>query len=203
MIDMSEWLGYTRGLFRLWNSSSWVARSKDADLLFKVSGTKETTAQISTAISKVGSFFTGTDIVDVSGVYSSEYRDGDALASKVVSDLLLSGTAAGKRLLASVSLARRISIYKEPDKPASVSYFMRSDGKVTDEFDVILPAHVCPVGQWMAVKDVIAPSLDVTRMVDATVFFVERAEYVNGQGWTITQTRGAATPWEVGGGQQG
>lgn len=203
VVDVDEGLGYTRGLFRLWNGSAWVARSKDADLLFRIGGTKETTAQIAAAIAKVGQFFTGTDIVDASGVYSSEYRDGDALASKVIGDLLLSGTSAGKRLLASVSLARRIAISVEPSKPASFDYFMRSDGKVVDTFDVILPAHVCPVGQWMAVKDVIAPTLDVTRLVDATVSFVERAEYVNGQGWQITQTRGAATPWDVGMGQQG
>lgn len=156
----------------------------------------ETTQQIADIVSAEGQFLEGCDIVDASGIDSSEYRDGDSLALAIVADLLKGGTSSDKRLLARVTRDRILQVYEEPDS-GDEELFLGPDGRLMDEWDSQSVAHTCPVGQWCGLKDVIPPTLDTTKLADPTSFFIERSEFdPQSQSWT-PEPRGIPSPWEI------
>jgi hypothetical protein len=196
---VDEDLGYA-GILRLWNGSAWVARSPDADLSFKLTGEWETTRQIEEAVDADGEFMTGVDLVDDSGVWSSQYRDGDSSVLQVVRELLDGGTSNDRRLLATVTRGRGLRVYEEPERPddaGDAEVFLGSDGQVRTAGDALVTRE-CPVGVWCALKDVVPPSLDMSLMADPSLFFVERSEFRVGEGTLLLGARGEPSVWDLG-----
>jgi hypothetical protein len=197
MVDGNESLGYTRGVFRIWNGSAWVARSTDADMLFKVGGVKETTQQIVTLVTGAGQMLAGTTIENASGLYTCEYRDGDKSALVELRELLRAGTLGGARLLAEVGEDRMVRVYVEPTRTTSVEVMLDASGRLFNAKSELLAASEQPTGKWCALKDVLPPTLDVSRMAEPGLFFIEEAEYnARERRWTATKTRGAGSVFE-------
>lgn len=198
VVRVSEDLGYARGALRIWNGSSWVARSPDADMLFKLTGVWETTRQIEEVVEAEGAFFSGIEVMDVSGVHSSPYRDGDNTALSTVLELLKSGTSSGQRLLTRVSRERVLEVYEEPEyDEGAVKLFVEADGRPVDRWGNRMLAHTCPVARWCGLKDVVPATLDMALMADPGHFFVERAEFDVGKLLWTPEGRGVLSPWEV------
>jgi hypothetical protein len=176
----------------------------DADLAFKLAGVWETTRQIEEAIDAEAEFITGVDLVDESGVWSSQYRSGDATLAQVVKELLEAGTSNGLRLLATVTRERELKIYEEPeaDDVDDATLFLKTNGQVESRFGRRV-SHECPAGEWCALKDVLPPTLDAGLMADPSLFFVERAEYAPGEGTLVLEPRGARSVWEIAGIEKG
>jgi hypothetical protein len=191
-------LGYGRGVGRMYIHSAWQQLSVDGDLPFRVLGTQETTAQAAYLATAVGQFLTGVTVVNASGIWSSQYRDGDATGLKVLQELLATGTVNGRRLLATVTQARKLQIYEEPaNDPTQTPLLVRSDGQVEDRWGRMMLAHTCPAAQWCTLKDVIPPTLNMTAMNDPTRWFVERSEFnVTRQALTL-EPRGVGSPWSA------
>jgi hypothetical protein len=198
-VEVDEDLGYTSGQLRLYNGSTWVARTPDADVLFSVTGVEETTTQVATAVGDAGEFITAVDVVDASGVYSSPYRSGDDELLAVVGELLAGGTSDGRRLLTRVTRDRVLRVYEEPElDTGAIELFVNADGRPEDRWGNARLAHTCPVAQWCALKDVIPPTLSVSQMSDPSYFFVERAEFdVQQQVW-LPEPRGVPSAWDLG-----
>lgn len=200
-VTVDEDLGYTDGVLRIYNGSTWSARTPDADMAFKVLGIEETTVQIETAVDDSAEFITGVEIEDESSVSVSQYRDGDTTLLYVVEQLLNDGTSDGRRLLARVTKDRVLQVYVEPETPDSdydTDMFLRDDGHPEDKWGNTALTHTCPVALWCALKDVIAATMNTNVVANPSPFFIERSEYdVINQQW-IPEARGASSPWEIG-----
>lgn len=174
-VDANEDLGYTRGLFRVWNGSAWVASDPDVDMLFAVAGVAETSAQIEEMITTTGQFVTAVDNEVSSGVYSSPYRDGTRLGLDQIMELLVSGTDNQLRMLAVMDINRRVRMYEEPQS-GSKDYLLTSDGKMRDYLDKELMISQIRPGVWVRLKDAIPGTVDMDKLADPTLFFLEEVE---------------------------
>lgn|GEM_PF-474195 len=191
VVDVDEGLAYPRGVMRLYNGSSWVARVPDADMNFQVLGGRETTLQIEDIVTTNGQFITGIVVEDRSNVISNQYRRGDTTALFEIIELLRSGNNTGRRLLARINRNRELVVSLEPERDSyNAQIYIKRDGSVENQWGDPYYAATCPVGQWALLKDVIPSSLDLGRMADPSMLFIEEAEY--------DAERDVYTPWARG-----
>jgi len=211
MVDINGAGGYVNGKIKLYNTntSAWVDEYKNGlngDLNFIVWGNLSTTAQISSLITNVGIFFTGTDIENASGVNTNPYRDGDTTAYYELMKLLDTGTTNNRRLLCEVTPWRGLRVYEEPAKPTDIenSYAIDATGRIIRKYDREMPQEECPVGMWCHLKDVIPASLDLSKLTDPSLFFVEEASFdVETGRYEMLRVRDQNRPFEVGGVKEG
>ena len=199
--DVDEGLGYTSGVFRLWNGGTWVARGTDADQLFKVGGVLQTTQQIVDLIAaSPGQFFTGARIIDTSGVYTSQFRDGETTGLTEALDLLKIGSVAtGRRMLARVTLNRVLEVYDMPAAPTILNdapLWVDRDGTFRDHFRPIEP-ETCPVAQWAYLSDLIPAGVAFDRLADPRLQFIERMKYSVKKHKLDPIPRAARNEWDV------
>lgn len=177
-VDVEEGLNYPRGVLRLWDGSTWSARTPDADLNFQVLGGRETTKQIEDIVAACGQFITGVVIENHSNIITNQYRRGDNTALFEIKELLRSGSNYPKRLLASINHNRELVVKAEPEQePSHIEIYIKRNGTIENQWGDPFYAATCPVGAWALLKDVIPSSLDLGRMADPSVIFIEEAEY--------------------------
>jgi hypothetical protein len=194
-VDANTDLGYTRGVFRVYNGAAWVARSPDADMPFRMLGVMESNDLVSDTITGAGQFITSVEM-PASGVYSGLYRDGDQSGLDVLLDLLAAGNSSGKRFLCEVTQGRALRVWAEPAQGDAPDLFLTRDGELLDR--TLAPIADSPVGQWVFLKDVIPPSLDLMLVSDPKWAFIERAEFDVVKGKWRPEFRGTVSPWTVG-----
>lgn len=166
------------------------------------SGTSDvaTTTQIAAIVTAAGQFLTATDIDNASGVTSPEFRDGNTTALREIQDLLESGTTNKRRLLASVDAGRRLRVYEEPARPSVAPYLIASDGSFRTPVGVLLEPHLAGMlvtGNWAALQDVLPASVDLTRLADPSMLFIEEAVWSRNR--LIPKVRDVAGYMELGG----
>lgn len=194
IVDVDETLGYTSGDLKVWNSSSWVARSPDADMPFIVRGAEETTLQISNIATNAGQFIDAVDIQDASSVESNQYRSGDGSALFEIEQLIESGTNTGARLFAKVTPEKTLSIYQQETSDPSRDLILLSDGTVTQPTGRFEPG-VLPVGKWVRVVGI---QSGVDHLAPLSRFPVERAEYQVESGDLLLEPPGETSLWTMG-----
>lgn len=155
----------------------------------------ETTTQIATIVNNVGEFLTGADVMNASGIHTSEYRDGDSTAQEVIRELLRTGIAGGQRLLATVTYPRTLQVYAEPQS-TPVNLFLTVDGRIVTRVGEPLASDVMPVGKWIGLKDILPGTLPAY-LANPSPFFVEHSEYDIEQGRWLPIPRGVPSPWDV------
>jgi len=197
-VGVDEALGYPRGALLLWDGSAWVMRSPDADMAFEIAGVEETTVQIARIETDEAQFCIGTTVDNLSGVYTSPYRDGDSTARTEIEALLLRGTTNARRLLAEITRDRYVRVYEEPaPTDANIKLFLDSDGKLTVPLTGPLTSDELPVGRWCGLIDLPA-SFDQGLLASPSPFFIESAEFdVTAQQWRVTP-RNAQDVWSIG-----
>ncbi len=156
----------------------------------------DTATQISAIESTHGEFITAVDLDVTSGLAISEYRDGDSTALFEIEELLKMGTSNYRRMLASVGANRRMRVYEEPT--SSSLYLISKQGLLYDELNTLMRKELCPVGLWAKLKDVIPGSVDITKLADPTLMFIEEAEYEPATDTLKPTPRGLQSPWEIG-----
>jgi len=194
-VDVDEEAGYTLGTLKLWDGSGWQDRWTDADMAFRVLGAEETTTQIDTIASSRGEI-DDVEILDASGVYSNQYREGDATALDEVAALLEVGTSANKRLIATVNHSRNLLVSAQTTKPTAVpELLLQADGALRDAYGMPYAHGKLPVGKWVTLADV--PTV-IGNMADVSPFYVSRAQFdVEGGRWTL-EPQGRPSPWDIG-----
>lgn len=204
VFDVNEDLGYTRGELLIWNGSSWGARTPDADVNFRLMGVRETTVQIEDAVEAEGQYISEVDVEDASGIYTNPYRDGDGTALSVIKGLLQSGTTNERRLLATVEHNRALHVFEEPAlQRIDVGLFVNADGQLVDRWGAAWTRRTSPAGQWAGLLGVIPSTLNTSRLADVGYFFVEGAEFdPQAEAWKL-EPRGAGSPWDVAGIEEG
>lgn len=190
MVDLSEDLGYTGGVFKLWNGSAWASRTPDVDMPFQIWSHRETTNQISDMLTTAGQFLVAQDIQLSSGIYSRQYRNNDQTAQAELEPLLKAGKSGGRRLLASVTPDRVVHVLEEPVYDSASSPLLNESMQVLNA-DGVTPWEPgkLPAGMWLTLTNELPDDADV---------FIERAEYdaINGA-YTALEPKGAASPWDV------
>jgi hypothetical protein len=176
-VGVNAALGYTGGVFRIWNGSAWVARGTDADMLFgtNVNNKVESTNQVKDLAANFGEFITATDIDAASGQLLSSYRDGDTTALEEILALLEMGGPNGRRYLAEVDEGRRLHIFEEP--APGETYYLNRWGELSDLVGVKVMDWLPPVGVWARLRDVIPASADTSMLADPTLQFIESATW--------------------------
>lgn len=177
---------YSGGSLKLYANSThgYLPRPTNADLIFKVSGTVETTTQMTTIISSVGEFFTGIQVDDTSGIKTLPYRDGTETALQVIDALAQAGTSGNKRLLTRVDSSRKLVVYVEPSPGGAGDYILRDDGLLYTRSGGPIPPHTCPCSQWATVADLVLAQVPTTQV------FIDEVEYRPRDGtFRIVRTR--------------
>ncbi len=180
-VGVDAGLNYTGGVMRVSTNSggTWAARSPDADLYFIIyeDNQVDSTVQIADLVYQYGQFLTATDIEAASGVLLPSYQNGDKTALAVILELLAAGGANGRRLLAGVGADRRVQVWEEP-ATSSAAHYMNSRGQMFGPGGILVDERQPVVGVWARLKDVLSGVVDLTKIQDPSLQFVE------GVGWS-------------------
>jgi len=189
-------LGYAPEVLRLYNGAAWVVRLVDAHLPFRLAGLEATNRQMEKLLTRAGAFVPRSEVA-ASGVQTNQWRYGDSTALVELVDLLNLGTSNDVRMLARMTRERTLIVEEEPTRPSQVIYFLRADGLLVDRYNQPLVEVYPPVGQWVEEKGMIPDSVQVSELLRAGPFVLERAEYdVERQAWG-TEARDALSVWEM------
>lgn len=197
-VSVNESLPYTSGVMRIWGGSSWGARTPDADLAFQVLGGEETTKQAQNIITTCGQFLASVTIDSRSSLITNQYRRGDNTALDEIEEMLEMGVRSGRRLLARVTDQREVIVKEEPaGNIGNVEIYLKRDGSIESVWGNPYISQLCPVGVWGMLKDVLPSSLDLGRLADPTLFFVEEATYdIERRKYTPTP-KGQRSVWDI------
>lgn len=189
-ISVNTALGYSGGAFKIYDGANWAARSPDADMPFVVymDNNVEVTAQITDLVTDYGEFITAIDIDEASVVSLPSYRNGETTANQEISKLLLAGGANGRRLLATVDQERRLCI-REEKASTDVEYQLYKRNILRKGVEAPLSSYMPPVGEWVRLVDMIPAGINLTKMANPALQFIESARWNASSGLTL-QFRG-------------
>lgn len=148
----------------------------------------ETTQQIADIVSNVGEFFVDTDIVDASGIYASEYRDGDSTARLEV-EALLSG------LQATVTPERIVRVETEPTSGED-DWLLLPGGRFATRFNASPESGAAVLG-WTRLRGIISASANLDSMAAPSPFYIEENEYDAERKEYRWRARGQPSAWEL------
>ena len=196
--------GYLLGAPKYYNTnlSAWVDAAHKGDLNFRVMGGSETTAQIATLVSGAGEFLTGSSIVDASGVVSNQYRAGDNSALYELLRLLETGSTNNRRMLCEVTRGRILRIFEEaaPPTASQTVHGLNAKGELISPYGQKVPASECIVGVWCRLVDVIPASVDLSKLSDPALFFIEESSYNAKRGiYSVLRARNQLDVFDIGG----
>lgn len=172
-VGVDEALSYTGGALKVRGTVAigYQTRPTDADLIFRVTGTRETTTQIASIIAAEGEFVATSQIDDASGLQALPYHDGTLTALEVIRELANFGTSNNRRLLYRVTPERKLIVYEEPVYNTVADILMDDDGLPRLPNQQLMLPHKCPYGQWMEFANLIFSP------VDERYAFIDESEY--------------------------
>lgn len=198
-VDEAFWYT-TGGIFSVKPASAvaaaWRHRMPRAALIYRVTGTQETSEQIREVVATAGQFINAIDIAVSSSISTNQYRNGDKTALAELKELLESGTLNGRRMLAYVDPSRRLKVYEEPPYISGCSYNIKSDLTLYTPGWSLIEKSECVVGQWLSLTDIFGYT--PKRTTRFSEFFIEEAEYFPQIDVYAPRSRNARDPWGVG-----
>lgn len=152
------WIGVDQGLhnlegrFRIYNGSTWVARSVPCDGIFKAMGLKNTTDIISDIYSATNQFLRELQILSPVTIQVIPYFEKLDPGRSLIEDMLNIGGNNLRKLTAQVSADKRLIIQEQPAQ-GSADYLVDKSGLFYDPRGNLLNPGIYPVGQWVRVKN--------------------------------------------------
>lgn len=165
------------------------------DVPFKVRGEQETTAQIAEIVTQAGGLLLGTEIDEVSAIYSNQYRDGDTKADSELLDLVASGYASGLPMVVEVTSGARLRVRRRTALKTDPAYLLYEDGRLAGRNGQALDLGVLVVGEYALRPDVPIPRGTPLnpRYIKRIEFDVRRGAYSvesnEESGWTVGGVR--------------
>jgi hypothetical protein len=92
---------------------------------------------------------------------------------------------------------RRLRIYEEPTLPIHANFILR-DGSLLNPYDTVIRKETCPVGIWTRLKNIVPSSVDITKLSDPNIMFIDEAEYIPDEDRLNLTPRGFIDPFEIG-----
>lgn len=165
-----------------WSTLGWrYYQNSDTDSV-------ETTTQIADIVSSVGAFFTGVDIVNGSGVYTSEYRPGDTTALAEV-EALLSG------MQATVTPERILRVETEPTSGED-DWLLLPGGRFATRFNVSPESGAAVLG-WTRLRGIAPASANTDYMAAPSPFYIIENEFDAERREYRWRARGQPSAWEL------
>jgi hypothetical protein len=169
--------GYTGGIRKTYNPTTWTNTTTDLMFRININALLETTQQVRDLITTYGGTdIIYTDIITASGVSTGANRDGDTTVWEVIKDLLSHGGPNDRRMKATVT-AERVLMVEEEEAPTSYAFVQDSGGRLLTTGGSPLPPYMPPVGRWVKIKDAIPGAGDAGLLADATLQFLEGADW--------------------------
>jgi hypothetical protein len=189
---------YPLGNFVVLIGSNW-ALGPAMDMQFRLYSNDiiETSQQISTLVANYGQFLNGIRVDNQSGLYTFSARDGNGNAFYEITELMKMGSSNLRRLLASIDPYRKLILYEEPEVPSGPNLILK-DGSLRDPYNTVLRKETCPVGIWARFKDIIPASVDITKLADPSMMFIDEAEYEPSTDRLSLTPRGFIDPFQIG-----
>lgn len=150
LAGVEESMAFDGGAFRIYNHAvtSWVARSPECDLLFRVTATRDTGAQLQAVFEEGNQFLSGMVVEGETGVESVPYLSRPATCHAEVLRLLRMGTGEQRRLIATVSQDRCLVINTAP-VAGEADWVVDMEGRYYDARHNRLMPGIVPVGRWV------------------------------------------------------
>jgi len=142
-VQVDEGLGYAAGVLRL-GGSSWTARNPDADLNFRICGSRPSGEQLVEMLSDAGGaqFLRGVYLAGSGGLPAPLYRNGGQTCAAEAAALLRAGWSDGRRLLASVT-PERVAWIEPAERPEEARLWLLPDGRIAGA-----QLYAAPAGRW-------------------------------------------------------
>ena len=176
-----------------WDTLSWIYY-ENTDTASTVTTTQIT--DMITAYNAINDWIVGTDIVDASGVSSSEYRDSDSTIEDSILELLKTGTTNDLPLQATITQEQKVKVYEQPSR-TDVRYYLNNAGELLNQFGQRLTGGECPAGEWCGLWDVRHNSTAAVFLSGASPFMIQRCEYDIKNGRYTIEPVGTSSPWEL------
>ena len=172
-VKLEQYCLYTGGV--CWLGAG--LRAPAADLIFRVLGGVETTAQAvdMASVGAGGQFLAGVRLMTTSGIYANQFRLGTTTALEEIQKILAAGNSSGIRLLGQVTQDRYLNIYLQPDSSIANLAISR-DGVILDQAGRPLPAWKPAAGQWAKVSGAWSELGAINHQIVDRVL-LERVEY--------------------------
>lgn len=152
------WIGVDQGLhnlegkFRIYNGSSWVARSVPCDGIFKAMGLRNTTDIIQDIYTATNQFLRELQILTPTTIQVIPFYEEMIPGVDLMEELMAVGGNNLRKLTANVTTDKRLIIKEQPEQ-GSNDYLVDMDGQFyTPSGNPLTPGHY-PVGEWMRFKD--------------------------------------------------
>ncbi len=189
-VDVDDALGYSRGVTRLYDGSTWQTPSPDVDLIFRVLGEVDTGGQIELVL-------TGQDWpkwIDVadSGLVSNQWREGELTSLDEVASLMSGGTSGASRMIAHVTRDLAAVVAAKPAS-STVRHVWHGANKLTDLYGQDSEPGYLPAGEWVKLGD----DQNLGPWSHLSPMFIERAEYRTDSGLTL-EPEGQSTIYDLG-----
>ena len=148
-LGLDESLGFPAGKLLLFNASQsqWVARTPDADLLFKVTALSDS-VDLMAQIKEKSACFSGFSYEAGAGLVLPYVSSTGMDCYAAFMDLLNLGTPGLVRLLAEVNSNRRLRVYPQPGGKEPC-YQLGQDGRIKDKVGKDLESPWQAVGNWL------------------------------------------------------
>lgn len=196
-VDVDESQGYSSGSMQIYSGCTWRARTVNADMLFRIVGTQETTSQISEMIDSTGEFLNSTEIIDNSGVDTNQWRDGESTTLDEIIRLINTGTTANRRLMFDITPTRDVVIREEPGESLNV-YLLYANGDMFTRRGIPVRKQDATVGIWAKLVDVVPGNIAKAQTINPDTIFIEEAEYFVQSDVYIPKARISDSPWQIG-----
>lgn len=158
-----------------------------------------TTAQIAAILTDyngTNGWLSGSDILDASGVSSSQYRAGDMTHLEEIRALLRTGTTNDVELQATITPDLALRVEEQPSS-TDVRYYLRRDGALLDRHGTPLAGGACPAGEWCGLWDVRGNPAATAFLGNASQFLIQRCEFDAERKTYTVEPVGLPSPWEV------
>ena len=136
----------------IYDVNTWVARTPNSRMPYRVWATKKTTQQIYEMLVASGKF-AGVSVQVDSLIEERQWRAGDQKTQDEVKKLMDSGTSTGKKIFAKTVPGRGIVVYQQPD-PSDRDPIFSSSGGLLQASGSPWDEGVLPAGMYLRLQDV-------------------------------------------------
>jgi hypothetical protein len=157
----------------------------------------DTATQISAISTTCGEFISSVSLETTSGISTAETRDGNGNGLYEITELLKMGTSNYRRMLCEITSGRILRVYEEPIIPIWTSDIWK-DGTLKDHYDTVIRKDTCPVGIWARLKNIVPSSVDITKLSDPTIMFIDESEFTPETDLLSLTPRGFIDPFTIG-----
>lgn len=176
-------LNYTDGVHKVWylfGTPAWKTNPQvsktDGDMPFILWGDDLVGVgrQMADMVANSAEFITESHFVDASDREQSAFLDGTKTLLDELTPVMAGAGANSRRMLAWVDWERRLRFYEEPAS-STISYFINQQGQVltSDRLPIGLGDLYKVPGCYVELVDVIPENVDLTRLINPNVQFIE------------------------------